>query len=94
MRSKPRWITRTTSNVFNLGIDDYCDINHCVSWITARLGVSPRLTYSGGDRGRWVITHSSTWTRSAFDHLAGSRSRNWRDRIHRRLAQSEQVGVR
>jgi UDP-glucose 4-epimerase len=40
-------------NVFNLGIDDYCDINDSVSWITARLGVSPRLTYAGGDRG-WV----------------------------------------
>jgi UDP-glucose 4-epimerase len=41
------------TNIFNLGVDDYCTINDSVSWITAQLGVSPRLTYSGGDRG-WI----------------------------------------
>jgi UDP-glucose 4-epimerase len=28
-------------------------VNDSIGWITAHLGVSPRLTYTGGDRG-WV----------------------------------------
>ena len=40
-------------NIFNLGTDEYCDINDSIRWITGRLGVSPRIEYSGGDRG-WV----------------------------------------
>ena len=40
-------------NIFNLGVDSYCDVNELVGWITERLGVKPRLSYSGGDRG-WV----------------------------------------
>ncbi len=40
-------------NVFNLGTDEYCEVNDSIRWITGRLGVSPRLEYSGGDRG-WV----------------------------------------
>ncbi len=40
-------------NVFNLGTDEYCEVNDSAGWICARLGVSPQFTYSGGDRG-WV----------------------------------------
>ncbi len=40
-------------NIFNLGTDEYCEVNDSIRWITERLGVKPRLTYSGGDRG-WV----------------------------------------
>jgi UDP-glucose 4-epimerase len=40
-------------NIFNLGSDEYCEVNDSIGWITTRLGVSPRLTYSGGTRG-WV----------------------------------------
>jgi len=40
-------------NVINLGTDEYCELNDSIGWITARLGVSPRLEYSGGDRG-WI----------------------------------------
>jgi len=39
--------------VFNLGADEYCTVKDSIGWITTRLGVSPRLEYSGGDRG-WV----------------------------------------
>lgn len=39
--------------VFNLGTDEYCEVNDSVGWICKALGVSPRLTYSGGDRG-WI----------------------------------------
>jgi len=41
------------SHVFNLGTDEYCQVNDSIGWITAHLGLSPKLTYSGGDRG-WI----------------------------------------
>ncbi len=41
------------SHVFNLGADEYCQVNDSIAWITAHLGLSPKLTYTGGDRG-WV----------------------------------------
>jgi len=40
-------------NLFNLGVDGYCEINNSVQWICDELGVSPTLHYSGGDRG-WI----------------------------------------
>jgi len=40
-------------NIFNLGVDDYCEINDSIGWICEELGVEPRLEYSGGDRG-WI----------------------------------------
>lgn len=40
-------------NIFNLGTDEYCEVNDSIRWITERLGLRPRLIYSGGDRG-WV----------------------------------------
>jgi UDP-glucose 4-epimerase len=40
-------------NVFNLGTEEYCAVNDSIGWITHRMGVNPRLTYSGSDRG-WV----------------------------------------
>jgi UDP-glucose 4-epimerase len=39
--------------VFNLGQDEYCEVNDSIGWITGHLGLSPRLVYSGGDRG-WI----------------------------------------
>jgi UDP-glucose 4-epimerase len=40
-------------NVFNLGTDEYCEVNDSIGWISAELGVSPTVSYSGGDRG-WI----------------------------------------
>jgi UDP-glucose 4-epimerase len=40
-------------NVFNVGVDSYCEVRQSISWISAALGLSPLVTYSGGDRG-WV----------------------------------------
>jgi UDP-glucose 4-epimerase len=40
-------------NIFNLGTDEYCRVDDSASWIAARIGCSPTLTHSGGDRG-WV----------------------------------------
>jgi UDP-glucose 4-epimerase len=39
--------------VFNLGVDGYCTVTESASWICRRLGLSPELRYSGGDRG-WI----------------------------------------
>ena len=40
-------------NIYNLGVDGYCEVNDSIGWISAELGVSPKLEYSGGDRG-WI----------------------------------------
>lgn len=40
-------------NIFNLGTDEYCEVNDSIGWITRRMGVSPALEYTGGERG-WV----------------------------------------
>jgi len=40
-------------NIFNLGADEYCEVNDSIGWITAHLGVVPKLAYSGGERG-WI----------------------------------------
>jgi UDP-glucose 4-epimerase len=40
-------------NMFNLGTDEYCELNDSIRWITGHLGLTPTLDYSGGDRG-WI----------------------------------------
>lgn len=40
-------------NIFNLGVDGYCEVNDSIGWISQTLGVKPELLYSGGDRG-WI----------------------------------------
>ena len=40
-------------NIFNLGVDSYCEVNDSIGWICNELAVTPVLEYSGGDRG-WI----------------------------------------
>jgi UDP-glucose 4-epimerase len=40
-------------NIFNLGTDEYCQVNDSIGWICEYLGLHPELTYSGGERG-WI----------------------------------------
>ena len=40
-------------NVFNLGTAEYCQVNDSIGWIAGRMGLSPALSYTGGERG-WV----------------------------------------
>jgi UDP-glucose 4-epimerase len=40
-------------NVFNLGTDEYVEVNDSVATICATLGIEPKRAYTGGDRG-WV----------------------------------------
>ena len=39
--------------VMNLGTAEYCTVKDSIGWIAARLGLSPRLDFAGGERG-WV----------------------------------------
>jgi UDP-glucose 4-epimerase len=40
-------------NIFNLGADEYCQVNDSIAWIVAHLGVDPERSYTGGERG-WI----------------------------------------
>jgi UDP-glucose 4-epimerase len=40
-------------NIFNLGTNEYCEVNDSIGWITQHLGVDPVRTYTGGERG-WI----------------------------------------
>jgi len=40
-------------NIYNLGTDEYCQVNDSIGWITTQLGIAPKLNYTGGDRG-WI----------------------------------------
>ncbi len=40
-------------NIYNLGTNEYCEVNHSISWICKELNVEPTLEYTGGDRG-WI----------------------------------------
>ena len=45
--------TGSKVRVFNLGTDEFCEVNDSIAWIGEHLGLKPQLSYSGGDRG-WV----------------------------------------
>ena len=40
-------------NIFNLGTDEYVEVNDSVRFICGKLGVTPEFTYEGGERG-WI----------------------------------------
>jgi UDP-glucose 4-epimerase len=40
-------------SIFNLGTDEYCQVNQSIGWISEHLGLNPKLDYTGGDRG-WI----------------------------------------
>ncbi|HVQ37348.1 MAG TPA: NAD-dependent epimerase/dehydratase family protein [Pyrinomonadaceae bacterium] len=40
-------------NIFNLGTDEYCNVDQSLGWITERLGLNPERRYTGGPRG-WI----------------------------------------
>jgi UDP-glucose 4-epimerase len=67
-------------NVFNLGTDEYCRVIESAGWIAERLGLAPRFTFAGGERG---------WTGdSPFIFLDCSRMRalGWAPKLGIRLA--------
>jgi UDP-glucose 4-epimerase len=40
-------------SIFNLGTDEYCQVDDSIGWITEHLGLNPVRTYTGGPRG-WI----------------------------------------
>ena len=40
-------------NIFNLGANDYCEVNESIQWICDELELKPQLRYTGGEKG-WV----------------------------------------
>lgn len=42
---------RKKVNIFNLGTDEYCEVNDSIGWICNYLGLHPKITYAGGERG-------------------------------------------
>lgn len=40
-------------NVYNLGTDEYCQVDDSLGWICQKLGLNPQRNYTGGDRG-WI----------------------------------------
>jgi UDP-glucose 4-epimerase len=45
--------TAASVNIFNLGTDEYCEVNDSVGWITKALELDPERWYAGGERG-WI----------------------------------------
>jgi UDP-glucose 4-epimerase len=40
-------------NIFNLGLNEHCEVNDSIQWISEHLGVDPVIRYAGGERG-WI----------------------------------------
>lgn len=40
-------------NIFNLGTNEYCQVDDSIAWICETLGVIPECEYTGGERG-WI----------------------------------------
>lgn len=62
-------------NIFNLGTDEYCEVNDSIRWICDHLKLSPELRYSGGDRG-WIGDNPFI-----FLDCAAIRSIGWRPQL-------------
>jgi len=62
-------------NLFNLGTDEYCEVNDSVGWITEYLGLKPRLEYTGGRQG-WIGDNPFI-----FLDCARIRSLGWQPRL-------------
>lgn len=67
-------------NIFNLGTEEYCEVNESIGWITGHLGVSPARDYTGGDRG-WIGDNPFI-----FLDTAKIRGLGWRPRLSIREA--------
>lgn len=62
-------------NIYNLGVDDYCEVNESIAWICDELGVKPILEYSGGDRG-WIGDNPFIFLDTKKIHSLGWKSKH------------------
>ena len=61
-------------NIFNLGTDEHCTVDNSIGWITAYLGLSPKLVHAGGARG-WVGDNPFIYLDTTRIRALGWRSR-------------------
>lgn len=40
-------------NIFNLGVDGYCEVRDSIGWITSEMGVNPQINYGTESKG-WI----------------------------------------
>jgi len=40
-------------NIYNLGTDEYCEVNNSIGWMCNHLKLDPKRNYTGGERG-WI----------------------------------------
>jgi UDP-glucose 4-epimerase len=45
--------SRDKVNIFNLGTDEYCEVDDSIGWIANALDLAPKITYQGGSKG-WI----------------------------------------
>jgi len=62
-------------NIFNLGTDEYCEVDDSINWICQCLGVTPQRRYDGRDRG-WVGDNPFI-----FLDCSAMRALGWRPRL-------------
>ena len=67
-------------SIYNLGTDEFCEVVDSIGWIAGHLGLSPRLTFSGGKRG-WIGDSPFI-----FLDCARIRSLGWRPKLSIREA--------
>jgi UDP-glucose 4-epimerase len=73
-------VARGKVNIFNLGTDEYCEVNDSINWICSYLGLAPDLRYKGGDRG-WIGDNPFI-----FLDCTAIRSLGWRPQLSIRQA--------
>ena len=57
-------------NTYNLGTDEYCQVNDSIGWITSHLRLKPKLNYTGGERG-WIGDNPFIFLDTAKIHALG-----------------------
>jgi UDP-glucose 4-epimerase len=59
--------------IYNLGTDEYCSVVDSIGWICQHLGLSPKLEFTGGNRG-WVGDNPFIFLNTAKIQETGWRS--------------------
>lgn len=62
-------------NIFNLGTDEYCEVDDSINWICDHLEVKPQRRYLGGERG-WIGDNPFI-----FLDCSAMRSLGWRPQL-------------
>jgi UDP-glucose 4-epimerase len=73
-------------NIFNLGVDSYCEVKDSVAWICSALGLHPVVSYTGGDRG-WAGDNPFI-----FLDTARIRALGWRPKLGIREGVTKTIG--